>query len=62
MSNMVFMYVFYGAFSLIVIILILTLFKALQSITRIDNTLMEMLKTIERHERRLEEKEMKRLP
>ena len=62
MSNTVFIYVFYGAFSLIVIILILTLFKALQSVTRIDHTLMEMLKTIERYERRLEEKEMKRLP
>lgn len=62
MSNTVFIYVFYGAFSLIVIILILTLFRALQSIARIDHTLMEMLKTIERYERRLEEKEMKRLP
>ena len=62
MSNTVFLYIFYGAFSLVVIILILMFFKALQSITRIDYTLREMLKTLEEHERRIEEKEMKRLP
>lgn len=62
MSNTVFLYIFYGAFSLVIIILILMFFKALQSITRIDSTLREMLKTLEQHEKRIEEKDMKRLP
>ena len=62
MSNTVYLFVFYGAFSLIIIILVYMFFKAMQSIIRIDSTLKEMLKTLEQHEQRIEEKEMKRLP
>jgi len=55
-------YLFYGAVSLVVVILVIMFFQALHAITRIEVTLRGMLKLFEEQEKRTAEKEYKRLP
>lgn len=62
MNNDWIVYVFYGAISLVVAIIVIMFFKALHAITRIEVTLRGLLRLFEEYERRIAEKEYKRLP
>lgn len=62
MNNGWIVYVFYGAVSLVIAILVIMFFKALHAITRIEVTLRGLLRLFEEYERRTAEKEYKRLP